>query len=96
MAPDFVPGLRLAREFYATCVRPLLALAPGHLRQRAADDRRLRRPATGQLRPGHLADRYTAQMLHVWVVPYPGGVFSDDLSAAATSSAVQAVLAQHS
>ena len=27
---------------------------------------------------------------------YPGGVFSDDLSAAATSSAVQAVLAQHS
>ena len=24
MAPDFVPGLRLAREFYATCVRPLL------------------------------------------------------------------------
>jgi Domain of unknown function (DUF4037) len=24
MAPDFVPGLRLAREFYATSVRPLL------------------------------------------------------------------------
>jgi Domain of unknown function (DUF4037) len=24
MAPDFVPGLRLAREFYATVVRPLL------------------------------------------------------------------------
>jgi len=24
MAPDFVPGLPLAREFYATCVRPLL------------------------------------------------------------------------
>lgn len=24
MAPDFVPGLRLAREFYATAVRPLL------------------------------------------------------------------------
>ena len=35
-------------------------------------------------------------MLHVWVVPYPGGVFSDDLSEAATSSAVPAVLAQHS
>jgi hypothetical protein len=34
-------------------------------------------------------------MLHVWVVPYPGGVFSDDLSAAATSAAVQAVLAEH-
>jgi len=31
----------------------------------------------------------------VWVVPYPGGVFSDDLSAAATNSAVQAVLAKH-
>jgi hypothetical protein len=35
-------------------------------------------------------------MLHVWVVPYPGGVFSDDLSAAATHAAVQAVLAEHS
>ena len=41
-------------------------------------------------------DQYTAQMLHVWVVPYPGGVFSDDLSAAATNAAVQAVLAEHS
>jgi hypothetical protein len=39
-------------------------------------------------------DRYTAQMLHVWVVPYPGGPFSDDLSAAATSAAVRAVLGQ--
>jgi len=34
-------------------------------------------------------------MLHVWVVPYPGGVFSDDLSEAAANSAVQAVLAGH-
>jgi hypothetical protein len=34
-------------------------------------------------------------MLHVWAVPYPGGVFSDDLSQAATNSAVQAVLAGH-
>jgi hypothetical protein len=33
-------------------------------------------------------------MLHVWVVPYPGGVFSDDLSQTATNSAVQAVLAR--
>ncbi len=41
-------------------------------------------------------NRYTEQMLHVWVVPYPGGVFSDDLSAAATNAAVQAVLAEHS
>jgi hypothetical protein len=40
-------------------------------------------------------DTYTAQMLHVWVVPYPGGVFSDDLSAAATNTAAHAALAQH-
>jgi hypothetical protein len=46
--------------------------------------------------PATWQDTYTAQMLHVWVVPYPGGVFSDDLSAAATNTAVQAVLAEHS
>jgi hypothetical protein len=45
--------------------------------------------------PATWQDRYTAQMLHVWVVPYPGGVFSDDLSAAATNAAVQAELARH-
>ncbi len=45
--------------------------------------------------PATWRDRYTAQMLHVWVVPYPGGVFSDDLSAAATGAAVRAVLAEH-
>jgi hypothetical protein len=45
--------------------------------------------------PATWRDRYTEQMLHVWVVPYPGGVFSDDLSAAATSAAVRAYLAQH-
>jgi len=45
--------------------------------------------------PATWHDRYTAQMLHVWVVPYPGGVFSDDLSAAATNAAVHAVLAEH-
>ena len=50
----------------------------------------------GQCAPASWQNRYTAQMLHVWVVPYPGGVFSDDLSEAATNSAVQAVLAQHS
>jgi hypothetical protein len=38
--------------------------------------------------------KYTSQMLHVWVVPYLGGVFSDDLSQAATNAAVQAVLAR--
>jgi hypothetical protein len=50
----------------------------------------------GGCNPATWHDRYTAQMLHVWVVPYPGGVFSDDLSEAATNSAVQAVLAEHS
>ena len=44
--------------------------------------------------PATWHDRYTEQMLHVWVVPYPGGPFSDDLSAAATSAAVRAVLGQ--
>jgi len=48
----------------------------------------------GGCNPATWQDKYTAQMLHVWVVPYPGGVFSDDLSAAATSSAVRAVLAE--
>jgi hypothetical protein len=47
----------------------------------------------GRCNPATWQDKYTAQMLHVWVVPYPGGVFSDDLSASATSSAVQAALA---
>jgi hypothetical protein len=42
--------------------------------------------------PATWRDRYTEQMLHVWVVPYTGGPFSDDLSRAATSAAVQAVL----
>jgi len=45
--------------------------------------------------PATWRDTYTTQMLHVWVVPYPGGVFSDDLSRAATNAAVRAVLAQH-
>jgi hypothetical protein len=44
--------------------------------------------------PGTWHDRYTEQMLHVWVVPYPGGPFSDDLSTAATNAAVRAVLGQ--
>jgi hypothetical protein len=48
----------------------------------------------GSCDPASWHDTYTAQMLHVWVVPYPGGVFSDDLSQAATNSAVQAVLGQ--
>ena len=44
--------------------------------------------------PATWHDRYTEQMLHVWVVPYPGGPFSDDLSRAATKAAVRAVLGQ--
>jgi hypothetical protein len=48
----------------------------------------------GTCSPTSWHDTYTAQMLHVWVVPYPGGVFSDDLSQTATNSAVQAALAQ--
>jgi hypothetical protein len=48
----------------------------------------------GFCNPATWHDRYTAQMLHVWVVPYPGGPFSDDLSTAATSAAVRAVLGQ--
>jgi hypothetical protein len=43
--------------------------------------------------PATWHDQYTAQMLHVWVVPYPGGPFSDDLSLAATNAAAQAALA---
>jgi hypothetical protein len=48
----------------------------------------------GFCNPGTWHNRYTAQMLHVWVVPYLGGPFSDDLSRAATNSAVRAVLSQ--
>jgi hypothetical protein len=46
----------------------------------------------GSCDPSTWQDRYTSQMLHVWVVPYPGGVFSDDLSLTATDTAVQAAL----
>jgi hypothetical protein len=46
----------------------------------------------GFCNPATWHDRYTSQMLHVWVVPYPGGPFSDDLSTAATNAAVRAVL----
>jgi hypothetical protein len=48
----------------------------------------------GQYNPSTWKDQYTTQMLHVWVVPYPGGVFSDDLSTAATTAAAQAALAE--
>jgi hypothetical protein len=48
----------------------------------------------GTCNPSTWQDKYTTQMLHVWVVPYPGGVFSDDLSTAATTAAARAALAQ--
>jgi hypothetical protein len=48
----------------------------------------------GQCHPSTWKDQYTTQMLHVWVVPYPGGVFSDDLSAAATDAAARAAIAE--
>jgi hypothetical protein len=47
----------------------------------------------GTCDPSTWRDKYTPQLLHVWVVPYPGGPFSDDLSRAATNTAVRAVLA---
>ena len=48
----------------------------------------------GRCDPSTWKDTYTTQMLHVWVVPYPGGVFSDDLSTAATTAAARAALAE--
>ena len=48
----------------------------------------------GTCNPANWYDQYTSQMLHVWVVPYPGGPFSDDLSRTATNAAVQAALAR--
>jgi hypothetical protein len=44
--------------------------------------------------PSTWQNKYTPQMLHVWVVPYSGGVFSDDLSTAATTAAAKAALAE--
>jgi hypothetical protein len=49
----------------------------------------------GTCNPATWHDQYTSQMLHVWVVPYSGGPFSDDLSRAATNAAARAALAQH-
>jgi hypothetical protein len=48
----------------------------------------------GHCDPSTWKYQYTTQMLHVWVVPYPGGVFSDDLSTAATTAAAKAALAE--
>jgi hypothetical protein len=81
--PQIGGGLTRWHSHLVTCVNGRQTVAGFGVQLRDGCD-----PATWQ-------DRYTAQMLHVWVVPYPGGVFSDDLSAAATNAAVQAVLAEH-
>ena len=47
----------------------------------------------GGCNPATWHDQYTAQMLHVWVVPYTGGPFSDDLNLSATNAAARAYLA---
>ena len=82
--PQIGGGLTRWHSHLVTCINGQQTIAGFGVQLRGGCD-----PATWQ-------DRYTAQMLHVWVVPYPGGVFSDDLSAAATNAAVQAVLAEHS
>jgi hypothetical protein len=80
--PQIGGGLTRWHSHLVTCVHGQRIVAGFNVALRGGCD-----PATWQ-------NTYTAQMLHVWVVPYPGGVFSDDLSAAATNSAAQAVLAQ--
>jgi hypothetical protein len=79
--PQVGGGLTRWHSHLVTCVSGRQTIAGFGVQLRGGCD-----PATWR-------DRYTAQMLHVWVVPYPGGVFSDDLSAAATSAAVRAALA---
>ena len=82
--PQIGGGLTRWHSHLVTCVNGRQTIAGFGVQLRDSCN-----PATWQ-------DTYTAQMLHVWVVPYPGGVFSDHLSAAATNAAVQAVLAEHS
>jgi hypothetical protein len=52
-----------------------------------------RQPATSATRPPGRTST-PAQVPHVWVVPCPGGVFSDDASSAATTAAARAALAE--
>ena len=80
--PQIGGGLTRWHSHLVTCVNGRRTIAGFGVQLRDSCD-----PATWQ-------DTYTAQMLHVWVVPYPGGVFSDDLSATATNAAVTAVLAK--
>lgn len=80
--PQIGGGLTRWHSHLVTCVSGRQTIAGFGVQLRDGCD-----PATWQ-------DRYTGQMLHVWVVPYPGGVFSDDLSEAATNAAVSAELAE--
>ncbi|HYK31512.1 MAG TPA: hypothetical protein VEV63_06095 [Streptosporangiaceae bacterium] len=80
--PQIGGGLTRWHSHLVTCVSGRETIAGFGIKLRDSCN-----PATWQ-------DRYTAQMLHVWVVPYTGGVFSDDLSRAATNAAVRAVLAE--
>jgi hypothetical protein len=80
--PQIGGGLTRWHSHLVTCVNGQQTIAGFGVQLRGGCN-----PATWQ-------DKYTTQMLHVWVVPYPGGVFSDDLSAAATNAAVQAALAK--
>jgi hypothetical protein len=81
--PQIGGGLTRWHSHLVTCVNGQQTIAGFGVQLRGGCN-----PATWQ-------DKYTGQMLHVWVVPYPGGVFSDDLSSAATNAAVQSVLAEH-
>jgi hypothetical protein len=81
--PQIGGGLTRWHSHLVTCVNGHQTIAGFGVRLRA------------NCNPAAWRDRYTTQMLHVWVVPYTGGVFSDDLSAAATHVAVQTVLAEH-
>jgi hypothetical protein len=80
--PQIGGGLTRWHSHLVTCVNGQQTIAGFGVQLRGGCN-----PATWQ-------DQYTAQMLHVWVVRYPGGVFSDDLSAAATNAALQAALAK--
>jgi hypothetical protein len=80
--PQIGGGLTRWHSHLVTCVNGQQTIAGFGVQLRDGCN-----PATWQ-------DRYTEQMLHVWVVPYPGGVFSDDLSSAATNAAVNALLAE--
>jgi hypothetical protein len=78
--PQIGGGLTRWHSHLVTCVNGRPTVAGFGVQLRGNCD-----PATWQ-------DSYTSQMLHVWVVPYPGGVFSDDLSLAATDAAAGAAL----